>query len=137
MDENNQTEKKAVKDIFNKETGKLMFTTFPDALRIDIQYKLAKDATDTTAEFTLEGIVNYEGNTRTYAMPDDGYILEKLQSLPPAERRLAFEYQIVMTPDGKAGYGEWSLDDGKVRLFRNHPGVEQIFSEIGMLEAAK
>ncbi|WP_461256679.1 hypothetical protein [Treponema sp. R80B11-R83G3] len=137
MDENNQTEKKVAQDIFNKETGKLMFSTFPDALRVDIQYKLARDTTDTTAEFTLEGIVNFGGNTRTYAMPDDGYILEKLKNLPPAERRLVFEYQIVMTPDGKAGYGEWALDDGKVRLFRNHPGVEQIFSEISMLEAAK
>ena len=137
MNDDNQShdsEKLSIMDICNK--GKLMCSIFSHALLIEVTYRFVQDTTSSSSDLSLEGIVGNDDNARSYIMPHDDLIIEKLQELPSDQcRQLTYEYQIALLPDGAVGYYEKSVKTGKARIFRTHPGLSQIFYDICILES--
>ena len=139
MDDNNKKEQTQenffMNRVLNKATGKLMYSAFSNARVVEVSYRLIKNNTGSSSEFLLEGIVGSGAHTRTYIMPDDNYLINALQELPDSQsKQLKYKYQIVELPDGNIGYAEESLLDGMARIFRQHPGLDQIFSDIAVFK---
>ena len=123
-----------VEKVYDKKDGTFRYTAFPNALRIDIIYKLVKNTEASSEEYLLEGTVPVRGKSgRSYSMPHDQDIIDQLLQLPPGSQ-LIFQYQVAQLPDGAMGYAERSLYDGKARVFRDHYGLDEIFFDIVQLE---
>ena len=134
-DQSHDMENISIKDIFNEETGELMCSTFPHALKIDVIYRLVKNTTGSSSDVSLEGTVGKNDYVRSYIMPHDKLIIEALRELSSDQaRQLIFEYQVVKLPDNNPGYLENNLATGKSRVFKYHPGLDRIFFDICMIE---